>query len=156
MSDHKENRFQSIIESMMDNAQAVLSTKTVVGEPIKVDDTIIIPLSDVTIGCAAGSNNASEKDAGLGGLSAKISPTAVLVIRDKVTKVVSIKDQNTVNKLLEMVPEPGKAERDDEKQKEKMAALKASYDHLCKMRDEIVSLGIVPPVAEWKSLNPNL
>ena len=105
MSDHKENRFQSIIESMMDNAQAVLSTKTVVGEPIKVDDTIIIPLSDVTIGCAAGSNNASEKDAGLGGLSAKISPTAVLVIRDKVTKVVSIKDQNTVNKLLEMVPD---------------------------------------------------
>ena len=39
---------------------------------------------------------------------------------------------------------------------EEMAALKASYDHLCKMRDEIVSLGIVPPVAEWKSLNPNL
>ena len=39
---------------------------------------------------------------------------------------------------------------------EEMAALKASYDHLCKMRDEIVTLGIVPPVAEWKSLNPNL
>ena len=39
---------------------------------------------------------------------------------------------------------------------EEMAALKASYEHLCKMRDEIVSLGIVPPVAEWKSLNPNL
>ena len=39
---------------------------------------------------------------------------------------------------------------------EEMAALKASYDHLCKMRDEIVSLGIVPPVADWKTLNPNL
>ena len=39
---------------------------------------------------------------------------------------------------------------------EEMAALKASYEHLCKMRDEIVTLGIVPPVADWKTLNPNL
>jgi len=39
---------------------------------------------------------------------------------------------------------------------EEMASLQASYEHLCKMRDEIVSLGIVPPVEEWKSLNPNL
>ena len=39
---------------------------------------------------------------------------------------------------------------------EEMAALEASYLHLCKMRDEIVALGIVPPVAEWKKENPNL
>jgi len=39
---------------------------------------------------------------------------------------------------------------------EEMAALDASYEHLCKMRDEIVSLGIVPPVAEWTKENPNL
>ena len=90
---------------MMENAQSVLTTRTVVGEPLQVDDTIIIPLSDVTIGCAAGSNNGSDKDGGMGGLTAKISPTAVLVIRDKVTKVVSIKDQSTVNKLLDMAPD---------------------------------------------------
>ena len=39
---------------------------------------------------------------------------------------------------------------------EEMSALKASYEHLCKMRDEIISLGIVPPVSEWKKANPNL
>ncbi len=39
---------------------------------------------------------------------------------------------------------------------EELASLKASYDHLCKMRDEIVELGIVPPVAEWKKDNANL
>ena len=39
---------------------------------------------------------------------------------------------------------------------EEMAALDASYEHLCAMRDEIVSLGIVPPTAEWKKANPNL
>ena len=39
---------------------------------------------------------------------------------------------------------------------EEMAALDASYQHLCQMRDEIVALGIVPPVAEWTKENPNL
>ena len=39
---------------------------------------------------------------------------------------------------------------------EEMAALKASYEHLCKMRDEIVALGIIPAVADWKKDNVNL
>ncbi len=39
---------------------------------------------------------------------------------------------------------------------EEMAALDASYKHLCAMRDEIISLGIVPEVADWKKENPNL
>ena len=37
-----------------------------------------------------------------------------------------------------------------------LADLKASYEHLCKMRDEIVSLGIVPAIQDWKTENPNL
>ena len=39
---------------------------------------------------------------------------------------------------------------------EEMAALEASYEHLQKMRDEIIGLGIVPPVSEWHAMNPNL
>jgi malate dehydrogenase len=39
---------------------------------------------------------------------------------------------------------------------EEMAALKASYEHLCKMRDEIITLGIIPEVKDWKSANENL
>ena len=39
---------------------------------------------------------------------------------------------------------------------EEIAALDASYAHLQKMRDEIIGLGIIPPVSEWKTLNPNL
>ena len=39
---------------------------------------------------------------------------------------------------------------------EEMADLKASYEHLCKMRDEIIDLGIIPPTGEWKKCNPNL
>jgi malate dehydrogenase len=36
------------------------------------------------------------------------------------------------------------------------AALKESYEHICKLRDEVIATGILPPVAEWKSVNPNL
>ena len=39
---------------------------------------------------------------------------------------------------------------------DELAALDASYEHLCKMRDEIVTLGIIPAVADWKKANPNL
>lgn len=39
---------------------------------------------------------------------------------------------------------------------EEIAALDASYAHLCKMRDEIVTLGIIPAVPDWKKSNPNL
>ena len=39
---------------------------------------------------------------------------------------------------------------------EEVAALDASYEHLCKMRDELVTLNIVPPVSEWNAINPNL
>lgn len=35
-------------------------------------------------------------------------------------------------------------------------ALEQSYHHLCALRDEVISLGIMPPIDQWKSLNPNL
>ncbi|MFA6779898.1 MAG: malate dehydrogenase [Paludibacteraceae bacterium] len=34
--------------------------------------------------------------------------------------------------------------------------LEVSYLHLCKMRQEVIDMGVLPKVEEWKSLNPNL
>ena len=39
---------------------------------------------------------------------------------------------------------------------QEMADLRASYEHLCQMRDEIISLGIIPAVKDWKKANPAL
>lgn len=39
---------------------------------------------------------------------------------------------------------------------EEQAALDASYAHLCKMRDELVTLNIVPEISKWGEINPNL
>lgn len=39
---------------------------------------------------------------------------------------------------------------------EEIAALKTSYAHLAKMRDEVISMGIIPAIKDWKTVNPNL
>lgn len=36
------------------------------------------------------------------------------------------------------------------------ARLVDSYRHLCKLRDEVISMGILPPVADWAGINPHL
>ena len=103
----KENQFQGVVESLLRGMDTVLSTKTVVGEATQVGDTIILPLVDVSFGVGAGAGNNSEKgsSSGAGGLGGKMTPSAVLVIRDGSTKLVNIKNQDTVTKILDMVPD---------------------------------------------------
>lgn len=40
--------------------------------------------------------------------------------------------------------------------KEEVKELEKSYQHLCKLRDEVIELGILPPIADWHKLNPNM
>ncbi|MDO5134341.1 MAG: GerW family sporulation protein [Eubacteriales bacterium] len=89
----------------MEGANGVLTSKTVVGEPVIIGETIIIPLSDVSIGVGAGSNGAERKDSGMGGFSAKMSPTAVLIIKNDIAKVVNVKDQTSLTHVMDMIPE---------------------------------------------------
>lgn len=37
-----------------------------------------------------------------------------------------------------------------------IAELRASYEHLEKLRDEVVEMGVLPPLDSWSSVNPNL
>ena len=39
---------------------------------------------------------------------------------------------------------------------DEMDALKASYEHLIKLRDEVIEMGVLPPIVEWETVNPNL
>ena len=102
-----ENHFTSTIESLFKGMDQFVTTKTVVGEPVQVGETIIIPLIDVTCGMAAGAfaEGSKQKDKGCGGMSAKMSPSAVLVIQNGVTKLVNVKNQDAVTKILDMVPD---------------------------------------------------
>ena len=101
-----ENNFPGVIDSLMKGMNAVFSTKTVVGEATKLpDDTIILPLVDVSFGVGAGASAADKKNGGAGGFTAKMSPSAVLVIKNGSTKLVNVKNQDTVTKVLDMIPD---------------------------------------------------
>ena len=100
-----DNQFSSTVEALFKGMDNFITTKTVVGEAVKVGDTIILPLVDVTCGMAAGAFAQTAKNSGAGGLSANMSPSAVLVIQNGVTKLVNIKHQDAVTKVLDMVPD---------------------------------------------------
>ena len=74
-------------------------------EAIHIDDTIILPLVDVSFAIGAGSFSGDKKDKGAGGIGGKMTPSAVLVIRNGMTRLVNIKNQDTMTKILDMVPE---------------------------------------------------
>ncbi len=108
-----DNGFNSTVQSLFKGLEGFLTTKTVVGDAVKFDDgTIILPLVDVTFGAGAGafSGNSSEKgkngtknNAG-GGMGGKIQPSAILVIKDGQTKLVNVKNQDGMTKILDMIP----------------------------------------------------
>lgn len=100
-----ENQFATTVEALFKGMDHFVATKTVVGEAVKVDDAIILPLVDVTCGMAAGSFAENAKHNGGGGMSAKMSPSAVLVIQNGVTKLVNVKQQDAVTKVLDMIPD---------------------------------------------------
>ena len=123
----RENNYKEVIQSLIGGMEGVLSSKTVVGQPTVVGDTTIIPLVDVSFGVAAGAsaNNTKNTNNGMGGMGGKVSPTAILVIHDGNTRLISVKDTDVLTKVLDMLPEvvnkitkPKKGEVSDDEAKE--------------------------------------
>ena len=100
-----DNNFKTSLESLFRGMDGFLTSKTVVGDAITVGDTIILPLVDVTFGVGAGTSSADKKNNSGGGMGGKITPSAILVIMDGHTKLVNIKNQDSVTKILDMVPD---------------------------------------------------
>ena len=100
-----ENNFKDTVESLFKGMDNFITTKTVVGDAIHIEDKIILPLVDVSFGVAAGAFMQEKKNSGAGGLGGKITPSAVLVIADGTTKLVNIKNQDGLTKVLDMVPD---------------------------------------------------
>ena len=61
MAENKDNNITSVMEALVKGAESVFTTKTVVGEATKIDDTIIIPLVDVSFGIGAGASCGAGK-----------------------------------------------------------------------------------------------
>ena len=115
-----DNSFNNTVESLFKGMDSFITTKTVVGDAVHIGDTIILPLVDVSFGVAAGAFSQEKKNNGAGGMGGKINPSAVLVIHNGVTKLVNIKNQDSMTKILDMVPDfvnkftSGKGKDDEE------------------------------------------
>ncbi|MCF0136083.1 MAG: sporulation protein [Lachnospiraceae bacterium] len=107
------------LQELMNQMEGFISTKTVVGEPIVMNDLTILPLVDVSLGVGGGSRE-KEKYGSLGGaMGAKMSPSAALVVKDGNVRMIGIRTQDTVSRVLDMVPDlvdkfTGKNKQDDE------------------------------------------
>ena len=101
-----DNRFDTTVEALFKGMDGFLSTKTVVGDAVRFDDgTIILPLVDVSFGVAAGAFIGEGKNNGAGGMGGKISPSAILIINNGNIRLVNVKNQDAMTKILDMVPD---------------------------------------------------
>jgi len=100
-----DTNFNATVESLFKGMDSFISTKTVVGDAIHIGDTIILPLVDVSFGVGAGVFTKEKENKGGGGLGAKIMPSAVLVISGGTTKLINVKNQDGITKILDMVPD---------------------------------------------------
>lgn len=101
------------LDALLGNLGGILNSKSVVGEPTKIGDTIIVPLVDISFGLGAGGadvtndekeSKKSDVESAGAGLGATITPTAVIVISSEGVQLVNVKNQESVNKLIDMVP----------------------------------------------------
>lgn len=101
----ENSNFNNVVDSLMKGMDGFLSTKTVVGDATNIGDTIIVPLVDVSFGVQAGCLHGEKNKGGAGALNGKMTPSAILVISNGHSKLVNIKNQDSVTKILDMIPD---------------------------------------------------
>lgn len=97
------------LDTLFSNLENFLKTETVVGEPIVVGETTLVPIISLSFGCGTGAGNNGEKGTsknGTGlGAAAKVTPNAIIAITgDKVT-LLPITGKSNLDSLINIVPE---------------------------------------------------
>ncbi len=103
-----------LMDSSLDIAfgklEKFLKTETVIGEPIEVGGINLVPIITVAFGCSGGSGKSVDPKGsdGVGGgigIGAKISPDAIMVIKDGEATILPIRQKQDMEKIINMVPE---------------------------------------------------
>ena len=101
MADH----FQGNVDTLFKGMDSFVTSKTCVGDPIRIGDTIILPLVDVSFGLMASTKNEKARRNGGGGLGGKMTPSALLIIKDGATRLVNVRSQDSLSKIIDLAPE---------------------------------------------------
>ena len=94
-------------KKLFEDFKEMITTESVVGQPIYLGDAVIVPFVDVSFGFGSGQTGPEGKSGGEAG-GGKLTPTAVLILKGEWVELFSIKNAaatNTVDKVLNMVPE---------------------------------------------------
>ncbi|HOK44244.1 MAG TPA: GerW family sporulation protein [Thermoclostridium caenicola] len=107
---------QDLMKTAMESIREMVDVNTIVGDAVQtVDGTVIIPVSKVTFGFAAGGGDCSKGDnknqeskfpfAGGSGAGVSINPVAFLVVgRNDTIRMIPASFNNPLDRLLEIVP----------------------------------------------------
>ena len=99
----KDDGIGITIDALFKGLEGIASSKTVIGEPICLDDVKLIPLIEVTAGLASGALARNARQNGAGAMSAKVTPIALLILQNGRLKLVNVKNQDIWNRLLDMI-----------------------------------------------------
>lgn len=98
------------LETLMKDLSKMLSSESVVGEPITVGQVTIVPVVTVSFGFGTGGGEGKDEkqnggNGAGGGAGGRITPTAFLVVNgDQVTLLPVEKKGNTVDRLIDTIP----------------------------------------------------
>lgn len=103
----------SLFDKTVGEIERMLNTKTVVGEPIKIESTTLIPLISVGFGFGVGGGEGTEPQKGRGqgggtGGGGGVKPVALVIIDDHEVRVEPIKS-GTASVLEKVAESIGKA-----------------------------------------------
>ena len=95
-----------LIKNTLKEAQELMTSKTVVGEPIRTDTHTVIPVSKVMFGFGGGGNEKGKVGNGQGvGGGWSIEPVAFVVVGDDGAKLMTIGDKESLTgKLMDLAP----------------------------------------------------
>ncbi len=99
------NGFSGSVASMFEGINGVLNSRTVVGDPIYADGMTLIPLMEVTFAMGTGVLAGDARGKKSGGVGAKMIPSSMLVIQNGKARLVNIKKQDTLTKIMDLVPD---------------------------------------------------
>jgi uncharacterized spore protein YtfJ len=101
-------KFGSSMQQMFEGMDKALGTKTVMGEAVDLGGgKFVIPLADVSFGMGAGAsiNEKFSSNGGGGGVNAKMTPHAVLLIENGSARIINVQEENKTIHFLESVPD---------------------------------------------------
>ncbi|MBQ1399959.1 MAG: GerW family sporulation protein [Lachnospiraceae bacterium] len=103
-----QNTFSESFNSILSGIDRYVSSRTVVGEAIMLNErTVIVPMVDVSFGAASGTfaDKGNSKGRVGGGLAGKVSPCAVLVMQGDLVRILPVKNRDTLDRIMDLVPE---------------------------------------------------